>query len=197
MKATFSPYRRGVRRRHSPGRRSPYTFPLHRLPHGFWLRWPCVPRSGSGGRWPCGVAAIGFCVGNVMAAWLALGGAARVSSAPQVPTNLANHLMDAGNSIPKSHLRWTGRRCARILCDCRGDCATKIGLEEVEEGSSEIPVQGGLRAELLLGARRARSTCGARREPRSRRWSVRSLRGIRRSGGFDLSRLISSGRILI
>jgi len=89
-----------------------------------------------GGEW--------FAWATVMAAWLALGGAAASLERAAVPTNLANHLMDAGQLDSKEPLRWTGRLRqdpVRLPWGLRYE----IGLEEVEEGSSEIPVQGGLR----------------------------------------------------
>src|ERR1700691_5798389 len=78
------------------------------------------------------------------AAWLALGGAAATLERAAVPANLASHLVDAGQLNSKEPLRWTGRLRqdpVRLPWGLRYE----IGLEEVEVGGSEVPVQGGLR----------------------------------------------------
>lgn len=81
---------------------------------------------------------------GAVAAWLALGGAAATLERAAVRANLASHLVDAGQLDPKQPLRWTGRLRqdpVRLPWGLRYE----IGLEEVEVGGVEIPVQGGLR----------------------------------------------------
>jgi hypothetical protein len=80
----------------------------------------------------------------VLAAWLALGGAAATLERAAVPANLASRLVDAGQLDSTEPLRWTGRLRqdpVRLPWGLRYE----IGLEEVEVGGSEVPVQGGLR----------------------------------------------------
>jgi len=86
-----------------------------------------------------------FASACAVAAWLALGGAAATLERAAIPGNLASHLADAGQLNSKEPPRWTGRLRqdpVRLPWGLRYE----IGLEEVEVGGSELPVQGGLRA---------------------------------------------------
>ncbi len=142
-----------------------------------WRNWPKAA-------WPV-----------VLCVWLLLGGLASTVERAIVPASHVTHLLAAGQIDTSVPLRWRGRLREDPMRLPWGR-RFEIDLEQVEIAGAQVPVTGGLRANLYLGPRTADAPEGMRAGDRVEAVAkARAPRDFMDPGAFDIRGFLARQKI--